>query len=148
MSTQVHYFTKTDAPHLPVLDLAGKHHRDGCETCKAHAADPAKTTQKSAHIVSSDLTEQRMYVKAILPTLSDEVPEGLQLGQGHNFLSKDTVVAGIVISNSEVGAGAVRVEPMVFKTRCTNLMIIGQARTKAGAWAIVCELMKGESHVR
>lgn len=85
---------------------------------------------KGAQVVSSALTETRMYVKAILPGLSDEIPEGLVLGEGHNFLRKDTVVAGIVISNSEVGMGAVRVEPMVFKTRCTNLMIISESKLR------------------
>jgi hypothetical protein len=95
----------------------------------ANAALPI-LMQRQAQVVSSDLTEQRMYVKAILPSLSGEVPEGLQLGKGHNFLSKDVVVAGIVISNSEVGAGAVRVEPMVFKTRCTNLMIVQESKMR------------------
>jgi len=86
--------------------------------------------QTKAQIVSTAITETRMYVKAILPSLSDEIPEGLQLGVGHNFMRKDVVVAGLVVSNSEVGAGAVRVEPMVFKTRCTNLAIIAESKMK------------------
>ncbi len=83
-----------------------------------------------AQVVSSAITETRMYVKAILPSLSDTIPEGLRLGVGHNSLGRDTVVAGLVVSNSEVGAGAVRIEPMVFKTRCTNLLIISESRMK------------------
>lgn len=95
----------------------------------ANAVLPVLISQ-GAQVVSTAVTETRLYVKAILPGLSDTIPEGLRLGQGHNFLSKDTVVAGIVVSNSEVGAGAIRVEPMVFKTRCTNLMIISESKMR------------------
>lgn len=87
----------------------------------ANVAFPALQEAK-AQIVSCEITESRLYIKAIFPELSGEVPEGLQLGEGHNFLGKDTVVAAVYISNSEVGAGSLRVDGGCFKTRCTNLM--------------------------
>jgi hypothetical protein len=84
-----------------------------------------------AEIVSSQLTETRMYIKAILPSLSDELPEGLSYG-GHNRIGTDRghLVAAIVISNSDIGAGTLRVEPSVFTTFCTNLAIRQQAAMK------------------
>lgn len=87
--------------------------------------------QQNAQIVSSSLTETRMYIKAILPGLSDELPDGLSYG-GHNRIGTDRghLVAAIVISNSDIGAGTLRVEPSVFTTFCTNLAIRAQAAMK------------------
>lgn len=91
--------------------------------------------EKKAQIVSSELTETRLYIKAILPSLSDELPAGLAFGTGHNRvggagLDRGRVVSAIVISNSEIGAGALRIEPSVFTTWCTNLAIMAQAAMK------------------
>lgn len=93
-----------------------------------------KLIDLKAQIVSSELTETRMYVKAILPTLSSELPEGLKWGQGHNLVGANhqdgRIVAAIVISNSEIGNGTLRVEPSVFTTWCTNLAVMAQAAMK------------------
>jgi hypothetical protein len=82
-------------------------------------------------ITSCELTETRMYIKGILPELSDELPEGLAYG-GHARIGGDrgNVVAAIVISNSDIGAGTLRIEPSVFTTRCTNLAILAAAAMK------------------
>lgn len=82
-------------------------------------------------IVSCELTETRMFVKGILPTLSDELPDGMAYG-GHNRIGTDRghLVAAITISNSDVGDGTLRVEPSVFTTWCTNLAIMAQAAMK------------------
>lgn len=94
----------------------------------------------NAQIVSADLTETRMYIKAILPDLSDDLPTSLQWGVGHANLTGGLnprvyggggkLVSAIVISNSEVGAGTLRVEPSVFTTWCTNLAIMMEAAMK------------------
>ncbi len=92
-----------------------------------------KLVELNVHVTSCELTETRMYIKGILPDLSDELPEGVIWGTGHTAIAdyRDNtpgkVVAAIVISNSEVGAGTLRVEPSVFTTWCTNLAIISQA---------------------
>lgn len=90
--------------------------------------------EAKAEIVSSELTETRIYIKAILPHLSDELPAGLAWGTGHNAVGtgvdRGRVVSAIVISNSEVGNGALRVEPSVFTSWCTNLAIMAQAAMK------------------
>jgi len=84
--------------------------------------------ERQVQITSCELTETRMYIKGILPTLSDELPPGLVYGRGHDHLGKEgRLVAAIVVSNSDVGAGALRVEPSVFTTWCTNLAILGQS---------------------
>jgi hypothetical protein len=93
--------------------------------------------EKKIQIVSSELTETRMYIKGILPELSDDLPEGLAFGTGHNAVAtygrgpdRGKLVAAIVISNSDIGAGTLRVEPSVFTTWCTNLAIMMQAAMK------------------
>lgn len=86
-----------------------------------------------AQVVSSELTETRMYIKAILPELSDALPEGMIWGNGHNAIAEygnrqgGRICAAIVISNSEVGDGALRIEPSVFTTWCTNLAVMKAA---------------------
>ncbi|PYS91466.1 MAG: DUF932 domain-containing protein [Acidobacteria bacterium] len=62
-------------------------------------------------IESSALTETRMYIKAVTDKITTEVRKG------------DVIQAGIVISNSEVGWGSVKVEPMIFRLVCLNGMI-------------------------
>jgi hypothetical protein len=59
-------------------------------------------------IVSSQVTDRKLYLKATTPRLSGVVGVG------------DPVQAGIVISNSEVGQGAVSVMPLLFRLICLN----------------------------
>ena len=69
-------------------------------------------------IVSSELTEKRMYIKAINQRLELEVKPG------------DVVQAGVCISNSEIGLGSLSVEPLIYRLVCTNGMIAKDFSTK------------------
>lgn len=62
-------------------------------------------------ISSCEVTDQRLYLKAVTPRIQDEIKRG------------DVVQAGISISNSEIGLGSLRVEPLVFRLACMNGMI-------------------------
>lgn len=62
-------------------------------------------------IVSCEITETRMYIKAVNQRIEDEVSVG------------DIVQSGIVVSNSEVGCGSVAISPLVYRLVCTNGMI-------------------------
>jgi len=62
-------------------------------------------------IESCELTERRMYIKAVTDRLQGDVKVG------------DTVQAGLVVSNSEVGAGGVKVDPLMLRLVCMNGMI-------------------------
>ena len=90
--------------------------------------------ERGVQVTSAELTETRMYIKGILPDLSDTLPEGMVYGQGHGRIGTygrdGKVVAAIVISNSDVGAGTLRVEPSMFTTWCTNLAIMAEAAMK------------------
>lgn len=83
-------------------------------------------------VMSAELTPTRFYIKGILPQFSDVLAEGQQFGVGHDRLAEyggqgGKVVAAIVVSNSEVGAGTLRLEPSVFSTWCTNLAVMVEA---------------------
>lgn len=73
-------------------------------------------------VESCNITETKLYIKARLPWLDRElpVPEGLKMGVGHNFFVRK-IEAALSISNSEVGAGKIVVNPGVFENQCTNL---------------------------
>ncbi len=69
-------------------------------------------------IESSALTEKRIYIKAVTDKLTAEIKKG------------DIVQAGIVVSNSEIGLGSVRVEPLIYRLVCTNGMIVNDHAMK------------------
>ena len=73
----------------------------------------------NARVESSQITESRMYLKAVTDRIHGTVKVG------------DVVQAGIVVSNSEVGQGSLRVEELDFRLVCLNGMISGQAIRKA-----------------
>ncbi len=70
-------------------------------------------------IEASAITSTRMYIKAVFPKIQGEVRKG------------DVVQAGIAISNSEVGMGMVKIEPLVFRLVCLNGAVINDARFSA-----------------
>lgn len=66
---------------------------------------------KQVDIQRCDLTETHMYMKAV------------QLHNVREIQEDDKVVPGILLSNSEVGAGSFKVEPFMLRLVCSNGMI-------------------------
>jgi Domain of unknown function (DUF932) len=62
----------------------------------------------------SQLTDTRFYLRAYLPSLEREVKAG------------DIIRAGVEIKNSEVGAGALVVQPYLLRLVCTNGMTVAE----------------------
>jgi len=69
-------------------------------------------------VVSSEITESRLFIKALAPKIQGEVKKG------------DVVQFGLTISTSDVGAGSVRVEPLMFRLVCANGLIMNTAIRK------------------
>lgn len=69
-------------------------------------------------IVSCELTERRMHIIATTNSVQGEVKVN------------DIVQAGIAISNSEVGMGAVEVTPLIYRLVCLNGMKVNDARMR------------------
>lgn len=82
---------------------------DNLELCAAVL--PIINEMKGAEIHSCEVTPTHMYLKVINKKMKAEVTVG------------DVVQAGFVISNSEVGLGSVKVEPLVYRLVCKNGMI-------------------------
>ena len=77
-----------------------------------------------------------MYIKVVNPRLEAEVQKG------------DIVQAGIIISNSEVGLGSVRVMPLVYRLVCLNGMVVndlGQRRYHGSELEEAWELFSDET---
>ena len=72
---------------------------------------PVIAQMKGCSIESCDITETHLYMKVIDRTMKTELTPG------------DVVQAGFVISNSEIGLGALKVEPLVYRLVCRNGMI-------------------------
>lgn len=72
---------------------------------------PAIAQMKNCSIASCDITETHLYLKVINKSMKAEITEG------------DIVQAGFVVSNSEIGLGALKVEPLVYRLVCKNGMI-------------------------
>jgi hypothetical protein len=62
-------------------------------------------------VKETEITERRMYLKCVFPKVQGEVKVG------------DTVQAGLVISNSEVGMGRFLVQQFLFRLVCLNGMV-------------------------
>lgn len=90
--------------------LSNRYRRlDNLELCASVL--PVIREMKGANIVSCEVTESHMYLKVINKRMKAEVTVG------------DVVQAGFVVSNSEVGLGSLRVEPLIFRLVCKNGMI-------------------------
>ncbi len=69
-------------------------------------------------LVSAEITERKFYLKATTPRIQAEVKPG------------DVVQAGLVISNSEVGHGTLKIEPLLYFLVCTNGLVLPDASLK------------------
>jgi len=81
----------------------------------AEAILPIMINNPDIRIESCDITDDRLYIKCVFPRVEGEV------------LAGDVVQSGVVVSNSEVGSGALTVSPLVYRLVCTNGMIVNAA---------------------
>lgn len=77
-----------------------------------HAVLPIFQRHEGLVFQTAALTDERLYVRALLPGLEREVTVG------------DVVQAGVEIRNSEVGKGALSVGPFVMRLVCRNGMVV------------------------
>ena len=79
-------------------------------------------------IMSCEVTDTRLYIKAVDRNIVKDIPTGAMLGEGHQFF--DTISPAIVISNSEVGYGALSIEVGVWTKLCTNMAVFDATMRK------------------
>jgi hypothetical protein len=83
-----------------------------------------------AEVVSTEVTENRFYLKAVTPKIAEIVAK-IDPRRHVAGAVDDIIQAGVVISNSEVGQGSLRVEAMDYRLACLNGMIREVAVRKA-----------------
>ena len=96
----------------------------------ATAVLPLFAGKEEMEVVSCEVTESRLAIKIVNHRLEMAVVPG------------DYVQAGVVISNSEVGLGAVSVQPLVYRLVCTNGMVVndfGERKAHVGRQAKALE---------
>lgn len=76
-------------------------------------------------IMSCEITDRRLYIKAVDRRIEKDIPTGRRLGDGSHVIF-DTLSPAITISNSEVGEGSLAVMTSIFTRQCTNLATFGE----------------------
>jgi len=74
---------------------------------------------ENLNIIGADETDKKLYMKLTKPSVNAEIAKG------------DIVEAGVIISNSETGHGAINVNPFINRLVCLNGMTVNDARFKA-----------------
>jgi hypothetical protein len=100
----------------------------------AQAVLPVLADQQ-LEIISCEITERRLYLKAVDQRINADIPRGGRMGDGSHTIF-DTCVPAIIISNSEVGFGQLSVETGVWTRACTNLAVFatdGMKKRHVGA---------------
>lgn len=90
---------------------------------------------RQLEVMSCEVTEKRLYIKAVDTKLFRDVPVGYKMGDGSHRIF-ETFAPAIILSNSEVGFGRLVIETGVYTSACTNLALFakgGMKRTHVGA---------------
>ena len=81
--------------------------------------------ETGAEITSCDVTDKKLYIKAVKPDIEADIPpagvKDWEWGKDHHTIIK--VKPGITISNSEIGLGSVYVAPAHWEEHCSNLAV-------------------------
>lgn len=85
--------------------------------------------EQDIEIISCEITDRRLYIKGADKRINRDIPSGRRMGDGSHVIF-DTVSPAIVISNSEVGMGALSIETGIWTKACTNMAIFAQRSMK------------------
>lgn len=123
LATNVNHFLHNDPETRMIRTLDGKvraflsdrYQRIENEEI-AEVALPILMDIPGVNIASASITETRMYIKATFTKIRAEVKVG------------DEVESGVIITNSEVGLGAVNISPFVNRLVCMNGMVVNDGK--------------------
>jgi hypothetical protein len=74
-------------------------------------------------VVSADITERHMYLKAVNPNIKKHLPHGSKMGEGHTSfrVPNGELCPAVMVRNSEIGYGNGEVVGGYLEGGCTNL---------------------------
>lgn len=88
-------------------------------------------SQIGVEVISSEITEKRLYIKGVDRKVMLEIPAGHSFGDGtHTIVHTRQLYPSITISNSEIGHGSLSVRGGTFDGFCTNLSIFEKRSTR------------------
>lgn len=96
---------------------------------------------RKLEVMSCEVTERKLYIKAVDEQLYRDVPVGYKMGDGSHRIF-DTCAPAFIASNSEVGYGRLTLETGVYTKACTNLALWadgGMRKTHVGSRHAVTE---------
>lgn len=96
-------------------------------------------------IMSCEVTETRLYIKAVDARIERDVPTGKKMGDGSHTIF-DTLSPAIIISNSEVGHGSLKIESGIYTKACTNMAMISARAMKKYHVGKKHDLLEGEGY--
>jgi len=73
-------------------------------------------------VMSCEVTERRLYIKAVDEALYRDVPVGYKMGDGSHRIF-DTCAPVFIATNSEIGFGRLTLETGIYTRACTNLCL-------------------------
>jgi hypothetical protein len=76
--------------------------------------------KRGLEVIRCDMTDRNLYLQAVDHSIAEHIT-----GIGHEF--KNFNSPGLIISNSEVGAGSLKIESMIYTRACTNTAIMGHS---------------------
>lgn len=85
--------------------------------------------EKNFQILSCEITERRMYIKAVSREIEKSIPSGAKMGDGSHHIF-DCLAPAVSIGNSEVGFGSLYIESGILTRACTNLAWFGAKMRK------------------
>lgn len=88
-------------------------------------------SKMGVEIMSAEITEKRLYIKAVDQSVVREIPEGHHMGDGtHTIVRMAKLSPVITLSNSEIGHGGMNILAGTFNGFCTNLATFGERSMK------------------
>jgi hypothetical protein len=115
-----HWFAANTEPRMiRTLDqqarayLSNKYKRVDNEDV-AQAVLPVISANQDAVVLSSAVTDQKMYLKVLFPKMEAEIKPG------------DTVRMGVSIANGEIGNGSTSLQAFFYRDFCTNGCVFGK----------------------
>lgn len=85
----------------------------------------------NVEITSCQITDTRLYIKAVDKNVMTELPAGFKFGDGkHTIIHTRELYPAITISNSEVGQGMLGIQGGLYDGFCSNLAYFGERSLK------------------